>query len=408
MECFRLDLIATLRASGRGWLGRFQRRAGAALVVSEIALGFVLVTSAALAARTLAKMEQVRPGFEPGGLLTFQLSVGYSPAARRGIVDWEAELAALPGVEHVGAISHLPLDHDQPNWYGPYRPQGVAPQETVTTSSDFRAITPGYFAAMGARLIEGRFFEPQDRDGARPVSIVDEIVARSAWHGESAIGKTVDLQGDVRTVVGVAEHVRNHSLIDDVRGIIYLPVDQNPRSPMTFVLRAGVEPLTLVPAIRDRLRKRNPNAAMGKIRPMTNYVDRAIAPTGFTAVLAAIFGIFALLLAATGIYGILNYQVSRRLPEMGIRAAVGASGSDLLRLVLKEGAGLAAAGVLLGAIGSVVTGRWIASLLYGVSSLDPLSYGLALVLLSAAALLGCWRPAHRAAAANAADMIREQ
>jgi predicted permease len=408
MESFRLDLIATLRSSGRGWLGRAQRRAGGALVAGEIALGFVLVTSAALTARSLTKMEQVRPGFEPRHLLTFQLPVGYSPEERRAIVDREAEFADVPGVERVGAISHLPLDQDQPNWYGPYRPQGTSPEEAAATAADFRSITPGYFATMGARLIEGRYFDQQDHIKGRQVMIIDEIVARSAWHGESPIGKTIEIEGDPRVVVGVVEHVRNHSLTEDVRGVIYFPVDQSPRSPLTFVLRAGVEPLSLVPAVRAKLHEHNPNLALGKIRPMTGYVERAKAPASFTAVLAAIFGALALLLAATGIYGVLNYQVSRRLPEMGIRAAVGASARDLLGLVLREGLVLAVGGVLLGAACALAAGHWLRALLYGVSARDPLSYGLAVVLLPAAALLGCWLPARRAAMASPADMIREE
>lgn len=408
IESFRLDLMATLRAGGRGWLGRLQRRAGAALVVGEIALGFVLVTSAALAARTLSKMEQVRPGFEPRHLLTFQLPVGYTPAARRAVVEWEAELAALPGVERVGAISHLPLDQDLPNWYGPYRAQGTTPHQAATSATDYRSITPGYFAAMGARLIEGRYFDQQDRTDGRPALIIDEVVARSTWPGESPIGRTIEIQGDPRAVVGVVEHVRNHSLTEDVRGVVYMPVDQSPRSPLTFVLRSSVEPLSLVPGIRARLRQRYPNAALGKIRPMTGYVERAIAPAGFTAVLAAIFGVLALLLAATGIYGVLNYQVSRRLPEMGIRMALGAGAGDVLRLVLCEGLALAAGGVLLGAATSLIAARWLGALLYGISARDPMSYSLALLLLPGAALLGCCRPAWRAAAANPAEIIREE
>ena len=126
------------------------------------------------------------------------------------------------------------------------------------------------------------------------MTIIDEIVARSAWHGESPIGKTIEIEGDPRVVVGVVEHVKNHSLTEDVRGVIYFPVDQSPRSPLTFVLRAGVEPLSLVPAVRAKLHEHNPNLALGKIRPMTGYVERAKAPAGFTAVLAAIFGVLAL------------------------------------------------------------------------------------------------------------------
>jgi ABC-type antimicrobial peptide transport system permease subunit len=192
-----------------------------------------------------------------------------------------------------------------------------------------------------------------------------------------------------------------------VRGVIYFPVQQSPRSPLTFVLRAGVDPLSLVPAVRAKLHEHSPKLALGKIRPMTGYVERAKAPAGFTAVLATIFGLLALVLASTGIYGVLNYQVSRRLPEMGIRAAVGANARDLLALILHEGLVLAAIGVALGALSALAAGRWLGTLLYGVSARDPLSYGLALFLLPAAALLGCWLPARRAATANPADMIRE-
>ena len=209
-------------------------------------------------------------------------------------------------------------------------------------------------------------------------------------------------------VVGVVEHLHNHSLTKEVRGQIYLPFDQSRRSPLTFVLRTRVEPLSLVPAIRRMLHDRSKTAAMAKVRPVTEYVAREISPVSFTAVLGAILGALALLLAATGIYGVLNYQVSRRRPEMGIRMALGAAAADVLRMVLREGLTLAAAGVLIGAVSAVVAARWLATLLYGVGPLDPLSYGLALLLLPSAALLGCWRPAWRAAAASPAEVIREE
>jgi predicted permease len=413
IESFRLDLIVTLRANGRGWLGRLQHRAGAILIVGEITLGFVLVTGAVLAARTLSKVEQVRPGFEPHQLLAFQVSNGIPGNA---VPDWESQLAALPGVERVGATSHLPLDTDIPNWYGPYQPEGVNANEAATLISDLRSVTPGYLDAMGARLLEGRYFDRQDRAGGRQVIIVDEMLARTTWPGQSAIGKRVLAEHVTNNgfepisseVVGVVEHLHNHSLTRSVRGQIYIPFDQSRRGPLTYVVRTKVEPLSLVPAIRAMLHERSKNAAMSKVRPMTDYVAREISPVSFTAVLAAIFGALALLLAATGIYGLLNYQVAKRLPEMGIRMALGARANDLIRLVLREGLALAAVGVLLGAGGALIAARWLGTLIYGISARDPLSYGLAIVLLPGAALLGCWRPAHRAAGANPADIIREE
>jgi ABC-type antimicrobial peptide transport system permease subunit len=174
------------------------------------------------------------------------------------------------------------------------------------------------------------------------------------------------------------------------------------------VVRTHVDAASLVPTIRALLRKQSPSIAMAKVRPMTDYVAREVAPVSFTAVLAAIFGALALLLAATGIYGVLNYQVSRRMPEMGIRMALGAGARDVLRLILREGLVLAAAGVVLGAAGALIAARWLGTLVFGISARDPLSYGLALLLLPAAALLGCSRPAWRAAATNPVEMIREE
>jgi putative ABC transport system permease protein len=211
-------------------------------------------------------------------------------------------------------------------------------------------------------------------------------------------------------VVGVVEHVSNHSLTKEVRGQIYSPFTQNLRGgyPQTFVLRTSVPPLSVVPSVRRVLRENPPQLPMDKVRPMTDYVEREIAPAGFTAVLAAIFGGLALLLAATGIYGVLDYQVSRRLPEMGIRMAVGAGPVAILRMILGEGLGLAAAGVLSGGAVALIAARLLSGLLYGVSATDPLSYGVALFLLPVAALIGCWRPAWRAASANPAEMIRAE
>jgi len=393
--------------------GRLHRRAGAALIVGEITLAFVLVTGAALTARTLLKIEHVRPGFEPRHLLAFQISNGIPGGS---VADWETELAALPSVELVGATSHLPLDTDIPNWYSPYRPEGVGEHEAATLVADLRCITPGYLAAMGAHLLEGRYFDAHDRAGARQVIIVDESLARTTWPGQSAIGKKmfaehVTAHGFVpmlSVVVGVVEHLYSHSLTKQVRGQIYLPFEQSKRSPLTFVLRTRVDPLSLAPTVRRMLHDRSRTAAMAKVRPMTEYVSREISPVSFTAVLATIFGALALLLAATGVYGVFNYQVSQRRPEMGIRMALGARSRDVLGMILREVGTLAGAGVLIGAGAALVAARWLGTLLYGVRPFDPLSYGLALLILPAAALLGGWRPAGRAAAANPAELIREE
>ena len=410
-QSLRLNHADALRGVERGVLGRRGRRAGNALVVAEIALGFLLVTGAALAARTVFRLMEVRPGFEPRQLLAFQLP------RSGGVTEIESQLASLPGVDRVGAISHLPLDADI-TWFGPYHPEGADTGQASSFIADNRAVTPGYFTAMQTRLSEGRFFAPQDRDGAQMVVIVDESLARQAWPGQSAVGKRIDAEHVTSNgfelvpsiVVGVVEHINNHSLSTVVRSQVYSPFDQNQRGnfPATFVVRATVPPLSLVPAIREHIRARIPNAAIDKVRLMTDYIEREIAPHSFTAILAVIFGGVALLLAATGIYGVLDYQVSRRRREMGIRIAMGAIPRDAVALVLREGLVLTALGLLVGAGATVVVARWFQALVYGVSVYDPLSYALGFVLLPAAASLGCWRPARRAAYADPADAIRQE
>jgi len=416
-ESAKQDLVRTLRESGRSTQAPGRRVVRSVLIVAEIALGFVLVIGACLMVRTLVNIHHVRPGFEPRGVLTFELDLSRFRRQEelRFVEDWESRVASLPGVEAVGAISHLPLD-DYPNWYSAYRPEGVSQINGATLLADHRCATPGYFRAMGAKLIEGRLFDEQDRAGGREVVIVDDLLARSTWPGQSAIGKRIESehftpQGIVPVwgeVVGVVEHVRNHSLSKQLRGEIYIPFEQSPRNHLSFAVRTRVDPLSLAETIRQDLRKRDQELAMSKVRPMTAYIERATAPLNLTTVLASIFAVLALFLAALGIYGLSSYSVSRRLHELGVRMALGATGRQVIALVMREGLRLTIIGVVLGLGGSLLAARYLRALIYGVSALDPLTYALAILVIPAAAILGCWRPARRAASTNPIDAIRNE
>ena len=413
-ESAKSDLIGTLREAGRSSQTPARRRVSALLIVGEITLGFVLVIGAGLMIRTLSKIQQVNPGFDAQRLLTFELDLNkFDPLDRIHFVrDWESKLATLPGVESVGGVSHLPLD-DYSNWYSPYRPEGVA-KSAATLLADYRAITPGYLRAMGTRLLEGRLFDDRDRAETQQVVLVDDMLARSAWPGESAVGKQIETEhftskGVVPVwseVVGVVEHVHNHSLSKRLRAEVYIPFTQTPREHMTFALRTRMDPSALAGAIRQELLKRDKDLAPSKLRPMTTYVEHASAPVRFTAVLAGIFAALALLLAAIGIYGVISYSVSRRMHEMGVRMALGATSSDVLRLVMREGLVLTGMGMLLGTIGALFVSRALESLIYGISPVDPVSYAIAIPVIALAAVLGCWRPAAKAASANPLDALR--
>ena len=420
LESAKWDLIRTLREAARNAQSPARRSIRSALIVSEITLGFILVVGAGLAIRTLMKIERVQPGFEPRSVLTFGIDL--PPTRYRNDVsrinfvrEWEARLKTLPGVESVGGVSQLPLD-DYSNWYSPYRPEGVTRQQSAALLADYRAVTPGYFQAMGTRLLEGRELSELDRASARKVVVVDEMLARATWPGQSAVGRKIEAEFQTNRgfqsvwaeVVGVVEHIRDHSLAQQLRGQIYIPYEQSARSHLTYVVRTRMEPLALADTVLRELQHRDRDLAISKIRPMTVYVQRAKAPATFTAVLAGIFAGLALLLAAIGIYGVVYYSVSRRMNEMGVRMALGASSSDVIALVMREGLLLTAAGVAFGLAGSWAVSRYLQALIYDVALSDPITYAVALAAIPGAALAGCWRPAAKAAKANPVDAIRAE
>jgi len=415
IDVMKLDLNRCLRDGERTSQGTVRRGLRSALIVAEVTLGFVLLIGAGLTIRTLVNILSVNPGFEAQRLLTFEIDLSrYAQRMRLNFVkNWESTLAGMPGVESVGGVSHLPLD-DYPNWYSPFRPDGLTADQAAGLLADYRAITPGYLRAMGTKLVAGRFFDEQGRAGGRRVVLVDDLLARTVWPGQSAIGKKIEAEHlrengftpEWSEVVGVVEHIHNHSLSTTVRGEIYIPYEQTAREHLSFAVRTRVDPLSLAEPIRQELRRHDKDLAISKIRPMTVYLERASAPAQFTAVLSAIFAGLALLLSAVGIYGVVSYSVSRRMREMGVRMALGATSSNILALVLREGLNLALVGVVLGAGGALLASRVLQNLIYGVSVFDPATYGLAVAVTSVAALLGCWRPAAKAASANPIDAIR--
>ncbi len=416
LETRRVDLIGTLKEEGRTSTGQVRSRVRSALMVAEIALGFVLLVGAGLMLRTLVELHRVSPGFDPENVLTFELAPpGEAAVERTGFVtEFEARLAALPGVRSVGAISHLPLD-DYPNWYSPYRPESAAAEGETARTADHRAVTAGYFRSMGARVVEGRGFERSDDASGRSVAIVDDVLARQTWPGESAVGKRIEIEhftdegfhSGWAEVVGVVEHVKSHGLFRPVRGQIYIPYGQSSREHLSFALATDGDMASLGPAIRETLRALDPNRAVAKLRPMDDYVARAMGPTNFTATLAGVFAVVALVLAAVGIYGVVAYSVSQRSREMGLRVALGAKPSDIHRLVVGEGLTLAALGLALGALASLAVSSYVGDLLFGVAPIDPPTFLVMAAVTALATTAACWRPARKAASGNLADALRE-
>ncbi len=417
-EVFRADLVRALQRDGRGSGGSVHYRTRTTLVAVQIALGVVLLVGAGLVARTFQQLQRVDPGFRADGALSFRLALPESrygtPAAVNAFSrQLEADLRALPGVVAAGALSHLPFDH-LPNWGGPYL---TAPGQDDSTApqADYRAVTPGLFDAVGARLVEGRGFLESDDEKSRPVVIVDERLARRAWPGQSAVGKplAVDPQSDGHpttwaTVVGVVRHLRHRSLMEEVREQVYFPERQILRNPMAYVLRTSGDPASLAPPLRRAVARLDAQLPVYEVRTLDEYLVAARAAQRFTMILAATFALVALLLAAVGLYGVIAYSVARRRVEFGIRLALGALPGQVEALVVREGMRVALVGLALG-LPAAALGAWLLrAQLFGVSPRDPASYGIALVLLGAAAVLASWVAARRATAASPLEVLRAE
>ena len=415
-EARRLQLMDSLKQAGRGLSA--SRRLQPALIVGEIALGCMLLAGAGLLVRTMLQLNKVEPGFSSAGLLTFEVNLPsrrYQYDAQRVefVRAWEQRLRALPGVELAGGSSHLPLD-DYPNWYSPYVPEGIPEDQASGLLADYRAITPDYLRSMGTRLSEGRHFTQHDDADAPLVVIIDDVLASATWPGESAIGKRLQVErwqeGNFISaraeVVGVVEHVRNHSLAQKLRGQIYLPYPQSARPHLSYAVRTATEPAALVSPLRAALAQQDPEMALAKVRPMQDFVTANLSSNRFTAVLATVFALLALVLAGIGVYGVTSYSVSQRTQEIGIRMALGARPSDILRMVLRQGAWWAVLGVVAGIGGALALGRYLESLLYGVTPVDPLTYAAVAAIMGSAVLVGAWRPSRRAAAAEPVEALR--
>jgi len=398
--------------------GRPYRRR-AALVVCQVALSAVLLVGAGLLVRAFLMLVRSDPGFSSAGIVTFRVAQNWmrfdSPEKMIAFTrELRLRLAALPGVTGVGAISHLPYDDGLPNWGTPYLHEGDTNLANAGTA-DTRSVMPGFFEAIGATLVEGRFFIDADGLSALPVTIVDERLAKRMWPGQSAIGqrlvgdpRTTGLPQQTVTVVGVVRHLRHRRPAIEVREQLYYPFEQAPRNPMAYVVRSDLDIGQLAPLVRQTIASLDPGSPAADIRPLSDYVSSARAARRFAAVLAAGFAGAALLLAAIGVYGVTAYGVALRRRELGVRMALGATGRQIVMLVVGESARLAAAGLAIGLLGAAGAAALMRTQLYGVTMLDPISFGLAITVLAVAVALAAWLPAQHAASTNPLESLRSE
>jgi predicted permease len=389
-----------LKNTGRGASGsRKHAWTRGVLVVSQIAFASVLLVGAGLLIRSFLRVLDVNLGFQPetAGSLRIDPSSQYSTQAQRNAYFNEAlrRARATPGIEEAGLTDNLPLGANR-SWgvgaKGQVYPPGQSPEAFP------RMVSDGYMVAMGIPLKVGRDFTEHDDPSSKPVIIVNENMARELWPGQNPIGQTVlGACGDEREVVGVVGDVRHIALEQSSGSEMYIPMRQcEDLWSVNLVVRSTMSPGAIAANVRGALKPLDPNIAASEFRPLETLVDKAVSPRRFVVILLSGFSSFALILASLGIYAVISYSVSQRTHEFGIRMALGAAPRDLLRLVLRKGIILAAAGAAAGLVGALGLTRMMGSMLYNVPPNDFATFVTVGLVLASVALAANYVPARRA------------
>jgi putative ABC transport system permease protein len=375
------------------------------IVTAEVALAAVLLVGAALMLQSFQRLMAVDPGFRPDGVATFEVSlprVGYPDGGRRAqfVEQARARLSSLPGVLAVGAISNLPLSGNES--MDSIAVEGVEPAPPgKEPMAENRAITPGYFEAMGLSLVSGRDFDATDGAGNPHVAIVNETLVRQFFPEGDAVGKRIKWvlnDKDWRMIVGVVRDVRGFALEAHARPQIYHPHAQSPYSGMAMAVRADATALpSLRSAIQQELKRIDATLPMANYRTMPELVAKAVARPRFSALLLGLFAAAALALTVIGLYGVVAYGVNQRTREIGIRMALGAQRRNVLAQIIGQGMRPAVVGVGVGMVGAFASMRLLASQLYEIKVTDPATFGIVALGLLFVSLTACYIPAQRAA-----------
>ena len=402
-----------LAAGARGAAGR-RHRLERSLVVAEVALSLVLLVGAGLLLRTLDAVLSVDAGFDARNVATFGVSLRGGPQEERAAAafrDLERRLEELPGVVAVGWSSHVPLA-------GAYSCDDFVPGASPTFDpgadecAEARVVTPGYFAAMRMRRLDGRLLNEGDGPDGASVVVVNRTLAERYWPGRSAVGqqlKWVDAESEEPwwTVVGVVADVRHFGLDEPVLPEVYMPHAQRAYAFMNAAVRTQGDPASILPAAGRVVRGLDAGVPLVRPASLEELVVDATADRRFRAALLGAFAAVGLVLAGIGVFGVLSHLVGERRGEIGVRMAVGARREQVLGRVLREGLLLAGGGLALGAVLVVGVRPLVQELLYGVRPLDPVTVGTSVLVLLAAALLAAWLPARRAAAVDPMRVLRE-
>jgi putative ABC transport system permease protein len=417
------DLAGAMKEGGRGASGDgARRRLRSALVVTEVALAFILLAGGGLLVRSFFQMMRVELGFDPTNVLTMRLPVANDrfPSTTQltaYVHDVVNRVRHVPGVSGAAAADTLPLEG-----YSNGMPLLIAGRAVVDRANrqgaGFKMVHADYFRVLGIRIVKGRGFADRDVKGAPPVMVVNQTFGRRFLPNEDPIGQHVLVQEIVTgspqlgpeipwEIVGVIADERTSSLEGTNRAGMYVLMDQSPTTSLNLVVRGRVEAETLGRAVTQAVHDIDPKQAVTDIRTLEQIKSESSASTRLRTTLLAVFASLALLLSAIGIYGVISYTVAQRTHEIGVRAALGASGANLLRLVMSNGLVLTGIGLAVGVAGAVALTRLLGTLLFGVGARDPMTLTVSAIVLAIVAMLACYVPARRAAKLDPLAALRE-
>jgi macrolide transport system ATP-binding/permease protein len=410
MQVHSLDLAAALKSDSAGVVGsrgRVWLRSG--LVLVQVSLSFVLLVVVGLLVQSLQKIRNSSPGFSTHGVLFTSIdlnSAGYDAQRAQSFQDELLErVRALPGVESAAFARMTPLSYGSFS-ESPIAVDGYQPPDAKQPTVQYNEVGPDYFATMGIPLVAGREFVRADNENAAPVAVVNETMASQFWRGQNPVGERLQVNGRWLQVIGVTKDSKYQSVREIPKPFFYVPRRQSFSVAAGLYIRTPLKPQTMAAALLRQVRELDGSLALYEVISLQEQLDRSTSPQMVALTLVSVLGGSALFLAVIGLYGVMSYAVSQSSRELGLRMALGAGASNLLRLVLSRGITLTALGVFVGAGVALLSTRLLGNLLYNVNPRDPLAFALAFAMMTLAALLACLLPAWRAMHTDPARVLR--
>jgi len=413
LQASRPDVVSNLKDGSFGsGFGLATHRFRSGLVVLEFALSLILMIAAGLLLRSFGRLLDVNPGFNPDNVLLTrvwlpvpnnpELDPYRDPLKRAGFIkELLQKVSAIPGVRNAAISNGTAVPLVGPHNSGGFTIEGDAVTNNAIPTAQVGLVSPDYFRTMETPLKRGRFFTDADDRQAPQVVLIDEALAARYFSNRDPVGLRIKRGGPASeapwmTIVGLVGNIKSDGFDKPDQPHLYFPIFQNPAYAMAIYLRTDVAPLTVTQSVREQVRSLDRDLPVFGERTMSQVAAESVSRRRFAMQLVGLFGILALLLAAVGIYGVIAYSVTQRTREIGIRVALGASRSAILRWVLKQGMVLTIAGVVIGLVGALALTRLLRSLLFGVGPTDLVTYGALAVLLTIVALIACYVPARRA------------